>query len=65
VKGNYLTARGVHGEPNPLLVGLLLHKATHFVGFHFQSLNQHVRVASDRLDIQMIGQCLKAGDEKA
>jgi hypothetical protein len=36
VKRNNLTRGGVHGQPNPLLVGLLLHKAPHFIGFSLE-----------------------------
>ncbi len=39
VKRNDLTALGVHGQPDPLLVGLLLHKAPHFVGFGLKLVN--------------------------
>jgi hypothetical protein len=35
MKGNPLARRGIHGNPYPLLVGPLLHKALHIVGFYF------------------------------
>jgi hypothetical protein len=35
VKGNDLSRFNIHRQPNPLLVGLLLHKTGHFVGFDF------------------------------
>jgi len=41
VKRNNLTRCGVHGQPNSLLVGLLLHKAPHFVGFSLELVHQY------------------------
>lgn len=43
VQGHYLAAPGIHGEPHPLFVRLLLHKAGHCVGFHVESLHHHER----------------------
>ena len=64
VKGNDLARLGVHGEPNPLFVRVLLHEAAHFIGFHLQALEHDVRMACDRLDMQMVRQGLKTvGDE--
>ena len=42
VKRNNLARRGVHGQPAPLLVGLLLHEALHVVGFSLEFVNQYV-----------------------
>ena len=42
VKRNNLTRCGVHGQPNPLLVGLLLYKAPHFVGFSLELVNPYL-----------------------
>jgi hypothetical protein len=64
VKGNHLAALGVHGDPNPLLVGFLLHKAGHFIRFHLKLLHHHIVLTADGLDMQMIRQCLKALDQK-
>ena len=36
MNGNHLTRLGVHGDPVLLFVGLLLHTAGHFVGFHLK-----------------------------
>jgi hypothetical protein len=58
VKGNHLVCLGVHGEPNPLLIRLLLDKVAHFVGFHLKALNPHVLGTGDRLDVKMIRQSL-------
>ena len=41
VKRNNLTRCGIHGQPDPLLVGLLLHKAPHFVGFSLELVNEY------------------------
>lgn len=64
VKANDLAALGVHRQPYPLLVRLLLHETRHFVGFHLKTLDHDVRSARDRHDIQMIGQRLKLGNDK-
>ena len=61
VKGNDLTALGLHCKPSPLLVRLLLHETRHFIGFDLKRLDHDVRVTRDRLDIEMIGQSLKLG----
>jgi hypothetical protein len=42
VKRNNLARGGVHRLPNPLLVGLLLHKAPHFVGFSLELVNPYL-----------------------
>src|SRR4029450_2183606 len=41
MKRNNLARRGVHRQPNPLLVGLLLHKAPHFIGFRLKLVQQY------------------------
>src|SRR5688572_4274769 len=41
VKRDDLAGVDVHGDPNPLLVGLLLHKAPHLIGFGFQLPDDH------------------------
>jgi hypothetical protein len=64
VKGNDLTGLGIHGDPDPLFVGLLLHKAGHFIGFHLQASQHDVTVPSDGLDVEMIRQGLEALDQK-
>ena len=65
VKSNDLSRFDSHGQPNPLLVGLLLNEAGHLVSFHFETLDHHVLVTRDRLDIQMVRQGLETGDDKA
>src|SRR5918999_1009841 len=65
VQGNHLARYGIHGDPNPLLVGLLLDKAGHFIRFHLQASNHDVAVTGDRLDVEMIWQCPSALDQKA
>jgi hypothetical protein len=42
VKGDDLAGPGIHGDPDPLLVRLLLHKAPHLIGFGFQLPNHHI-----------------------
>jgi hypothetical protein len=65
VKGNDLAAPGIHSDPDPLRIRFLLHEAAHFIGFHLQALNHDVAAAGDRLDVEMIRQCLNALDQKA
>jgi hypothetical protein len=60
VKGNDLAGLGIHGDPHPLLVGFLLHKAGEFIGFHLKPLYQHIVGTGDGLDMEMIGQGLEA-----
>ena len=55
VEGNDLAAGGVHGNPEPLFIGFFLHKAGHFIGFHFQALDENVPPVGHRLDMEMIG----------
>ncbi len=62
---NDLASFGVHREPNPLRIGLLLDKACHCVGFNFEALDHHILVARDRLDMPMIRQGLETGDDKS
>jgi hypothetical protein len=52
------------GMPTGRLVGLLVEKTGHFIRFHLQALNHDVLLAGDRLDVEMIRQCLEALDEK-
>jgi hypothetical protein len=65
MKGHDLTCLGVHRDPNPLLVGLLLHEARHFVRFYPEALNHHIWMSGNGLNVQMIGQRLNAVDQKA
>jgi hypothetical protein len=65
MKGDHSATRRIHGDPDPLLIGFLLHEAGHFIGFHFKSLDQHIVLTGDRLDIQMVRQSFKALDAKA
>jgi hypothetical protein len=64
MKGNHLACFRVHGNPAPLLVGLLLDKAGHCIGFHLQPLYHHILRTGDGLDMEMIRQCFEALDEK-
>src|SRR5215475_5695130 len=65
VKRNHLAACGIHRDPDPLLVRLLLHEATHFVRFYLQASNHNLAVASDGLDMEMIRQRLNTVNQKA
>src|SRR5262249_9978955 len=51
----------VHGNPDPLPVGLLLHEALHLVGFRLKTPHDHVTWGRHGLYMQMIRQRLKAG----
>jgi hypothetical protein len=64
MNGNHLTRRGIHGNPHPLPVRFLLHTAAHFIGFHLKASDHDVATTGDRLDVEMLRQCLKALDEK-
>src|SRR5262249_47475732 len=64
MKSDHLAARGIHGDPDPRLVGLLVDKAGHCIRFHLQALDHDVLLAGDGLDVEMIRQCLQALDEK-
>jgi hypothetical protein len=65
LKGNHLACVGVHGNPDPLLVGFLLYKAGHFIRFHLQALDHDLAVTRDGLDVEMIRQGFKALHQKA
>jgi hypothetical protein len=54
MEGNHLTCLGLHGDPDPLLVGLLVDEAGYFIRFHLQALDHDVLLAHDGLDIQMV-----------
>jgi len=55
VKRDNLTRGGVHGQPDPLLVGLLLHKAPHFVGFGFEFVHPYCGWMSGEPQMSMVG----------
>ena len=42
VEGNHLTGLGIHGDPDPLLVGSLSYEAPHLVGFGFSLVNDEL-----------------------
>jgi hypothetical protein len=65
MEGHHLTRLGIHGDPDPLRVRLLVDKTGHFIRFHLQALDHDVLMAHDGLDIHMVRSGLKAGDEKA
>jgi hypothetical protein len=65
VKGNHLAALGIHRDPDPRLIRFFLHEAAHFIGFHLKASNHDVAAIGDRLDVEMIRQCLNALDQKA
>jgi hypothetical protein len=54
VKRHGLAGGGVHGDPNPLPVGLLLRKAPHLIGFGFQPWKHHVGWAIRELNMSVI-----------
>jgi hypothetical protein len=62
VKGHNLPRLLVHGDPNPWLVGLLLHKAPHLIRFHVKTPHEHLTRGCNRLHMQMIRPCLQSGD---
>jgi hypothetical protein len=62
LQGNHLAALGIHGQPDPLFVSLLLHEAAHFIRSHLQASNRRGTMTDDRLDMEMIRQGLNALD---
>ena len=64
VKCDDLARLLVHGNPDPLPVGLLLHEAPHLVGFRLKKSHDHLTVGRNGLYMQMIRQCLKAGNHE-
>jgi hypothetical protein len=56
VKSNHLAAWGIHGAPDPLLVGLPVDKASHFTRFHLQAFDRDVRRPARRLDVKVVWQ---------
>ena len=63
IQGNHLASCGIPGDPDPRLVGLLLHKAGHGIRFHLQATQHDVAVTGDGLDGAMLRQCLDALEE--
>jgi len=61
---NDLACLLVHRDPDPLLVGFLLHEAPHLVGFHLQAPDEHIPGGRHRPHVQMIRQGCKAIDDK-
>jgi hypothetical protein len=55
MKRDELTGVRVHRDPDPWLVGLLLHNAPHRIGFGCQLPNDHVWWPSRPLDVSVIG----------
>jgi hypothetical protein len=54
----------VHGDPDPLFVGLCFHKAPHLVRFHLKTPNEHIPGRGHGPSMQMVRQHCKAGDHK-
>jgi hypothetical protein len=59
-----LTRLGIHRDPDPLLVGFLLHKAPHLIGFRFQAGYHHLSWLGGELGMQVIGTSREAFHEK-
>ena len=63
MKGNHLATRGIHGDPNPLLVRFLLHEAAHFIRFYLQAPQHDVAVTErtgDAMAASFFGRLLRA-----
>jgi hypothetical protein len=54
----------VHGDPDPVLLGLCRHEAPHRIRFHLQTPDEHLPGSRDRQPREMIRQGRTAGDEK-
>src|SRR5215467_7532481 len=52
---NNLARGGIHRQPDPLLVGLLLHKAPHFVSFSLELVQQYCGWTGGEPHMSMIG----------
>ena len=63
MKGNDLPGFDIHGQPYPLLIGLLLDEADQFIGFDLQGLDHDLGSARDRPYSQMFRQVLETGDQ--
>ena len=61
VEGKDLPRLLVHREPNPLLIGFLLHETPHLVGFHLQTPDEYLPGSRDGQHMEMIRQRRKAG----
>ncbi len=55
MKRNDLAGCGIHGDPDPVLVGLLLHKTPHLVGCGFQPSDDHVGWTLGKPHMSVIG----------
>jgi len=64
MKRNDLAGGRVHGDPDPLLVRLLLHKAPPLIGFGFEPGHHHRSGTCGELDLEVIGARRKALDHK-
>jgi hypothetical protein len=64
VKRNDLARLGIHGDPDPLLVGLLLHEAPHLIRFRFQAGHQDFCRLGGELGMEMSGTGCKAFHQK-
>ena len=64
MKCDHLARLLVHGSPDPLPVGLPLHKAPHLVGFRLKTPHDHITWGCNRLYMQMTRQRLKAGNHE-
>jgi len=60
----HLVCLGIHGNPHPLFVRLLLHEACYFVCFRLKTLYHQALVTGDGLYVKMVRQRLKATHEK-
>ena len=65
MKRNTLAALGVHSEPNPWRVGLLLHEAPQFIGFGVKLINQDGARVGGEPESELIGTRCQACHPKA
>jgi len=64
VKRNNLAGLGVHGDPHPLLLVLLLHKAPHCVRFSLELVDEYVGWTGGKPSMEMIGAVCQAFDHE-
>jgi hypothetical protein len=56
LKRHHVAARGIHSDPDPRLVGLLVDNAGHVIRFHRRAWDHNVRRPAHGLDVKMVRQ---------
>ena len=56
MKSNDVACLRIHVDPDPLLVGLFVDKAGHFIRFHLEALDHDLLRPAHGLDVKMVRQ---------